>query len=763
MNIAKYYASIGFQIDTRDIQKVDRALKLVEGKLKGLQKRLATTLTFDISKFDVNQKRLNRVLGDALDAASNKVTFEVSNFSINKRNLQAALLRASTGTGASFSVGGGQLSPAEWNRRTLMSSQLRRQEAEARQRERLQLAAMQPNTHASVARAAATGAAFGGIGLRRLGAAGLALAGGGYGLSALNKRNQEVVSAQLQSQAVVQQAGGTAEQGQASFQYLRSEANRIGFNYLDASADYNKLISGLTGSGFSVKDSQKVFSGFAELARVNKLDKTTQNRLFRALSQVAGKGKLQSEELTGQIAEALPGGTALFARAYQAQLAAQGKGSGLTGQAAIEKLRADMQKGLVTSEILRYAGIDASTQANKGGALALASTASQAEQQRYQNTVSDLAVVASNAGVEEGFARIFRTLNAGLSESNDLVEMLARGFNDATKWADDLILFPQSFIRALEGRDSVVADWLGADATKQLQEDWKSIKSSLESISTIGAPSWLPTLESTSRDIATQFQIISKLASGDFSGLGDALTNFVTERYQNYGNAIASGPNLALRAVGNFFDTSVPQINFGGGPDSFAPKSVMDLYGLGNNPSSGDSTRYGLFDNQQVGPKESNAFGLDPINLDFNLPANEFDKSFTGRDARDYEPSLYKPKGSLDSAENLSDVLPNDGFDKSFTGKDYRTFEPSLYNPKASTDRNSNVFNDTLPTDEFDRSLASTLTDARQISTTNQFNIQLTVDAATLGGIDIEVQAQQLAQAFATNLEQVSVFFPNKE
>lgn len=55
------------------------------------------------------------------------------------------------------------------------------------------------------------------------------------------------------------------------------------------------------------------------------------------------------------------------------------------------------------------------------------------------------------------------------------------------------------------------------------------------------------------------------------------------------------------------------------------------------------------------------------------------------------------------------------------------------------------------------------MTDARQISTTNQFNIQLTVDAATLGGIDIEVQAQQLAQAFATNLEQVSVFFPNKE
>lgn len=643
MNIAKYYASIGFQVDTRDIQKVDRALKLVEGKLKGLQKRLATTLTFDISKFDVNQKRLNRTLGDALDIASTRTVFQVNRFNIDQGSLNRSLTRAMT----------------EAARVASASTTLR------------------PNTHASVARAAAMGATFGGIGLGRLGAAGLALAGGGYGLSALNRRNQEVVSAQLQSQAVVQQAGGTVEQGQQSFEWLRNQANRIGFNYLDASPDYNKLLSGLTGAGMSVQQGQNVYKGFAELSRVNKLDRTQQQRVFRALSQIAGKNKLQSEELTGQLAESLPGAVSLFARAYQAQI-----GGSKTGQESITQLLDAMKKGQVKGNILTYAGTLASQQAEPS--LAAAGTASQAEQARYQNAVSDLAVVASNAGVEEGFARIFRTLNAGLSESNDLVEMLARGFNDATKWADDLLLFPQSFIRALEGKDSLVADWLGAEDTKKLQEDWKSIKESMESISNIGAPSWLPTLESTSRDIAAQFRIIAKLASGDFSGLGDALTSFVTERYQNYGNAIASGPNFALRAVGNFFDTSVPQINFGNGSDSFAPKSVMDLYGLGNRPSSGDSTRYGLFDKGQLGPKESNAFGLDPASLGFGLPASGFDRSFTGADAR-------------------------------------------------------------------------------QITTTNQFNIQLTVDAATLGGIDIEVQAQQLAQAFATNLEQVAVFFPQKE
>lgn len=648
MNIAKYYASIGFQVSTRDIQQVDRALNSIENRLKAFQRRLNSTLNLDINRFTVDQRRLNIALGNALDVASTRNVFQVSRFVVDQGSLNRQLTRSLT----------------EASRVAAATINVR------------------PNATGSVARAAATGAAFGGFGLGRLGTAGLALIGGGYGLGALNRRNQEVVSAQLQSQAVVQQALGdnyTPEQGQASFQYLRQQAQRVGFNYLDASPDYNKLLSGLTGAGFSIQQGQQVYTGFAELARVNKLDRVQQQRVFRALSQIAGKGKLQAEELTSQLAESLPGAVSLFARAYQQQI-----GGNLTGQDAISALFAATKKGQVNAGVLNFAGALASQQA--GPSLAAAGQASQAEQARYQNAVSDLAVVASNAGVEEGFARIFRTLNAGLSESGGLVESLARGFNNVTKYTDDLLLFPQDFVRALEGRDSLVADWLGVDATKQLQEDWKTIKQSLESISTIGAPSWLPTLQTTSQDIAAQFRIIAQIASGDFTGLGDALTNFVKGRYETYGNAVASGPNLALRAIGNAFDVSVPQINFGNGPDQFAPKSVVDLYGLGNNPASGDSTRFGLFSKDALGPKESNAFGQQPAGFDYGLPTNQFDRSFTGADARE---------------------ITN--------------------------------------------------------TTTNEFNISLTVDAATLGGIDIEVQAQQLAQAFATNLQQVSVFFPQKE
>lgn len=520
MMIQRYFASMGIDVEKSSIKKVDKALDHVENRLKKLGTFANKPIVLNIGSFDVDQKKLNIALGTALDMASTRLVFEVSRFAVNQaalnRDVAAAMLRASA------------THPLVIHPRVSPTG-------------------VTPGGR--VRDAAVTGVAAGAArtrGMPSLLGPAIALSLGGYGLSALNQRNQQVVSAQLQTSAVVQQAGGTAEQGAASFQYLRQEGQRIGFNYLDASQDYNKLISGLTGSGIGLKESQKVFSGFAELARVNKLDKTTQNRLFRALSQVAGKGKLMSEELTGQIAEALPGGTALFAQAYQTKI-----GGNKTGTEAIQQLLADMKKGKVTSDILTYAGAAASQRANQGGALGTASQASQAEQARYQNSVNDMAVLASGAGVEEGFARIFRTLNAGLSESGDLVKKLAEGFNEATKWADDLALFPQSFIRALEGKDSLVADWLGVDKTAQLRKDWTDIKQIFTDISTIKFD-FLPTLEATAREIASIMNAIAEFQKWKSGSLPTSETNASsTEKANLFGLEYASPAAIVGDIINN--------------------------------------------------------------------------------------------------------------------------------------------------------------------------------------------------------------------
>ena len=271
LQISKFFATLGIEVSQGSVKKVDATLDHVENRLKRLGKFGNKPIVLDIGGFNLDQNKLKIALGNSLDVASKQVAFEISRFVVNDRNLLAALLRAAR-----------RLPPVPPGPHPPPVPPL----------------PPGPGPYPPDGRRRSTSS----VNLSRLYGPALALGFGGYGLSQLNQRNQQVVSAQLQSQAVVQQAGGTAEQGQESFQYLRKEANRIGFNYLEASGDYNKLISGLTGSGVSVADSQKVFSGFAELARVNKLDKTTQNRLFRALSQVAGKGKLQAEELNVRLA-----------------------------------------------------------------------------------------------------------------------------------------------------------------------------------------------------------------------------------------------------------------------------------------------------------------------------------------------------------------------------------------------------------------------------------------------------------------------------
>lgn len=531
MNIAKYVASIGFNVNTQDIKKVDRALNLVETKLNNFQRRLAKNFSLKINSFDVDQRRLNIALGNALDMASARTVFEVSRFTVDQSHLNRVMTAAMT----------------QATRVATSSVPLR------------------PNLQHSggVVRPSSRGRAYagvGGIGLGLMGPLGygaLALAGGGYGLGALNKRNQEVVAAQLQSQAVTQAFGGTAEQGQANFEYLRNLGNKVGFNYLQASGDFNNLMSNILGAGGTQQQGRNIFKGFSEYGRVNKLSAARMNLVFNALSQVAGKDKLQAEELTKQLGNSLPGAKDIFAQAYQQQLKGQGKGSGnLTGSEAIIALEAAMKKGQVRGDILNYAAAIASTRAAPG--LEKASMASAAEQAKYQNTVTDLAVVASNAGVEEGFARIFRTLNAGLSESNGLVEGLASGFNEATKWADDLILFPQSFIRALEGKDSVVADWLGVESTRQLVQDFKDIKDIWTQITSIKAEdifgNFLPNLQSTSRELAA---IINFIAQGKEILSGNLPTQRIDyaniEQIDPFGTGAYTSPlGLAKAATNNF-------------------------------------------------------------------------------------------------------------------------------------------------------------------------------------------------------------------
>jgi tape measure domain-containing protein len=428
MDIAKYYASLGIRIERKEIAKVDSTLKLLERKLKTFGKKMDKHLRIKlkISTFGVDQKKLDRALGNALDLASTKTRFEISRFIVNDRALMAAILRAmrrlpplppggGPGPGPRPPPGGG------------------------------------PGPDRGLVRAGMAG----GVASRLYGPA-IGLAMGGYGLAQLNRLNQETISAQLTTQAVTE-AAGLQGQGPQAFEWLRGQGHRIGFDYLAQAQDYNNFLSNSLGAGQTLDQSQEVYLGFSEYQRAMGITAPRQKLVLGALSQMQGKGVVSMEELRRQMAESLPGTMSIFAQAFQEM-----SGGDKTGQEAIAALLKAVPTGTVqSSEILPIvARIMRERAAPK---LDVAMKTSQAEQGRLKSTVTDMAVIAGKSGVETGFARLFKAMTVSLEESAPLVESMARGFDRASKSFSEILLNVQSFKRFFEGRDSYIGDKLFPD------------------------------------------------------------------------------------------------------------------------------------------------------------------------------------------------------------------------------------------------------------------------------------------------------------
>lgn len=513
-NIAQFYATLGIRVPTNEIQKVDKLISQIQQRFKRLGQGQKGGLDLsNIISFD--QRKLRSVMQRAFDQVSRTTYFEIKNFRIDTAHLTSQLRAAME--------------------RASATTRLRPHMGEPRG----------SGGHGRLGVSAGIGAA-GGLTLGRLYGPALAVAAGGYGLGALNRKNQEIQSAQLTTQAVVNQAGGTDQQGLQAFQWLQQQGNRVGFNWLSAANDYNNVISGITGAGGSVAQGQNIFKGFSEYGRVNHIDAERQKRVFRALSQIAGKNKLQSEELTGQLAESLPGAVSIFAEAYQRQT-----GGNLTGTDSIQALLAAMKKGQVTGSILNPAAQIASQRA--APSLAHSARTSQSEQARFQNEINRLTMVANQSGVESGYARLFKTMNDALAESGPLVRSLSQGFDELTKKVRLLYLIPQSFQRMMQGRDSFITDLIGKDSADQLVKSINDITAAWQMLKkAMSDTGWTEYLKSTVNEI--------KMILGEVARVSAAAAG--ADRYQKYLQENGTSESVAgIRAAGKFLATGRSETN----------------------------------------------------------------------------------------------------------------------------------------------------------------------------------------------------------
>lgn len=137
------------------------------------------------------------------------------------------------------------------------------------------------------------------------------VAGLGIGLATLGSLQAAAQNEGLTKS--IEFAGGA--DGAKNLAYVRSEVDRLGLPLKESLDGFKTLSGAMMGTGFAAEQQQKIFTGLAEGIATFRLPAEQSNRALLALAQMASKGTVSSEELKGQLGEALPGAFNVAARA----------------------------------------------------------------------------------------------------------------------------------------------------------------------------------------------------------------------------------------------------------------------------------------------------------------------------------------------------------------------------------------------------------------------------------------------------------------
>jgi tape measure domain-containing protein len=139
------------------------------------------------------------------------------------------------------------------------------------------------------------------------------------GLHAVAGQVGEVFSAASEEQTISLRFssafGGDADKVEQAMAYLRTEAERLQVSFLGAGDEFSKFVSALPPGRHQLEEVMKVFTGFSTAGVALGLSNENMQRVFLALTQMAGKGTVQMEELKQQLGEAMPPALNLFAEA----------------------------------------------------------------------------------------------------------------------------------------------------------------------------------------------------------------------------------------------------------------------------------------------------------------------------------------------------------------------------------------------------------------------------------------------------------------
>lgn len=190
--------------------------------------------------------------------------------------------------------------------------------------------------------------------------------------------------------------------------YLRDISDRLGLKITDVTTAFKSFYAAATEAGLSANSARAIFSSATAATSTLRLSQEDTNGVLNAFSQILGKGKVQAEELRGQIGERIPGAFAIAARSIgvtQAELNKMLEQGQVVAGEFLPKFAAELEKTFGGDANQKVIGLQASIN-------------------RLSNALTEL--VSSNSS---GLATLFGSLIDFLTESIKALDNFTAGIS----------------------------------------------------------------------------------------------------------------------------------------------------------------------------------------------------------------------------------------------------------------------------------------------------------------------------------------------
>ncbi|HEA1612589.1 TPA: tape measure protein [Escherichia coli] len=241
--------------------------------------------------------------------------------------------------------------------------------------------------------------------------------------------------------------------------FIRGLADKTGLNISEGLSSYAKFAAGAQGS-MSQEQTQELFGNATAMSRLMGLSNDELNGILKAFEQMASKGKIQAEELRGQLGDRMAGAFKLFAEAL--------------GMTATELDKAMKDGKILSSDTLPKVAKQMGLMIDKAGGWAEVAKSTQTALGKLANNWDDTMVKIFSGSQDElnGFLSSLSSLlsEMGMSSSiagdaiGGLIDMLKAGVDDIRVFNNTMegwILQTKKFYYSLDDTKRKLLDEVG--------------------------------------------------------------------------------------------------------------------------------------------------------------------------------------------------------------------------------------------------------------------------------------------------------------